>query len=46
MYFYRNNARSFLLKLFARAFDIDWHPQKFVVSVGSSIAGAIKPAGF
>ncbi len=29
-----------------KAYDIDWHPQEFVVSVGSSIAGAIKPAGF
>ena len=30
----------------ARPIDIDWHPQEFVSSVGSSIAGAIKPAGF
>jgi branched-chain amino acid transport system substrate-binding protein len=29
-----------------KAYDIDWHPQEFVVSVGSSIAGAIMPAGF
>src|ERR1700743_551899 len=29
-----------------KAYDIDWHPQEFVVSVGSSIAGAIRPAGF
>jgi branched-chain amino acid transport system substrate-binding protein len=29
-----------------KAYDIDWHPLKFVVGVGSSIAGAIRPAGF
>jgi branched-chain amino acid transport system substrate-binding protein len=29
-----------------KAYDIDWHPQEIVVSVGSSIAGAIRPAGF
>jgi branched-chain amino acid transport system substrate-binding protein len=29
-----------------KAYDIDWHPQEFVSSVGSSIAGAIRPAGF
>src|SRR6202163_1191219 len=29
-----------------KAYDIDWPPQEFVVSVGSSIAGAIRPAGF
>src|ERR1700692_2577098 len=33
-------------KAIRKAYDIDWHPQEFVVSVGSSIAGAIKPAGF
>src|ERR1700722_15497924 len=29
-----------------KAYDIGWHPQEFVSSVGSSIAGAIRPAGF
>jgi branched-chain amino acid transport system substrate-binding protein len=37
---------KFSAQAIRKAFDIDWHPQKFVVSVGSSIAGAIKPAGF
>jgi branched-chain amino acid transport system substrate-binding protein len=37
---------KFAAQAIRRAWDIDWHPLKFVVSVGSSIAGAIKPAGF
>ena len=37
---------KFSAQAIRKAFDIDWHPEKFVVSVGSSIAGAIKPAGF
>ena len=37
---------KFSAQAIRKAFDIDWHPQKFVVSIGSSIAGAIKPAGF
>jgi branched-chain amino acid transport system substrate-binding protein len=37
---------KFSAQAIRKAFDIDWHPQEFVVSVGSSIAGAIKPAGF
>src|SRR6202051_120604 len=28
-----------------KAYDIDWHPQEFVVSVGSWIAGAVQPGG-
>jgi branched-chain amino acid transport system substrate-binding protein len=37
---------KFSAQAIRKAYDIDWHPQEFVVSVGSSIAGAIKPAGF
>ena len=37
---------KFAAQAIRKAYDIDWHPQEFVVSVGSSIAGAIKPAGF
>src|SRR5580704_13019593 len=37
---------KFSAQAIRKAYDIDWHPQEFVDSVGSSIAGAIKPAGF
>jgi len=37
---------KFSAQAIRKAFDIDWHPQEIVVSVGSSIGGAIKPAGF
>jgi branched-chain amino acid transport system substrate-binding protein len=37
---------KFSAQAIRKAYDIDWHPQEIVVSVGSSIAGAIKPAGF
>ncbi len=37
---------KFSAQAIRKAHDIDWHPQEIVVSVGSSIAGAIKPAGF
>src|SRR6201986_4706164 len=37
---------KFAAQAIRKAYDIDWRPQEFVVSVGSSIAGAIKPAGF
>ena len=37
---------KFSAQAIRKAYDIDWHPQEFVVSVGSSIAGAIRPAGF
>ncbi len=37
---------KFSAQAIRKASDIDWHPQEFVVSVGSSIAGAIRPAGF
>jgi branched-chain amino acid transport system substrate-binding protein len=37
---------KFAAQAIRKAHDIDWHPQEFVSSVGSSIAGAIKPAGF
>jgi branched-chain amino acid transport system substrate-binding protein len=36
----------FAAQAIRKAYDIDWHPQEFVSSVGSSIAGAIRPAGF
>ena len=36
----------FAAQAIRKAYDIDWHPLKFVVSVGSSIFGAIRPAGF
>ena len=35
---------KFSAQAIRKAYDIDWHPQEFVVSVGSSIAGAIRPA--
>ena len=37
---------KFAAQAIRKAFDIDWHPLKFVVGVGSSIGGAIRPAGF
>jgi branched-chain amino acid transport system substrate-binding protein len=37
---------KFAAQAIRKAHDIDWHPLKFVVGVGSSIAGAIRPAGF
>ncbi|HEY3677344.1 MAG TPA: ABC transporter substrate-binding protein [Bradyrhizobium sp.] len=37
---------KFAAQAIRKAYDIEWHPQEFVSSVGSSIAGAIKPAGF
>src|SRR6266481_5569487 len=37
---------KFSAQAIRKAYDIDWHPQEIVVSIGSSIAGAIKPAGF
>jgi len=37
---------KFAAQAIRKAYDVDWHPQKFVSSVGSSIAGAIRPAGF
>jgi branched-chain amino acid transport system substrate-binding protein len=37
---------KFSAQAIRKAYDIDWHPQEFVISVGSSIAGAIRPAGF
>jgi branched-chain amino acid transport system substrate-binding protein len=36
---------KFAAQAIRKAYDI-WHPQEFVSSVGSSIAGAIRPAGF
>jgi len=37
---------KFTAQAVRKAYDIDWHPQEFVSSVGYSIAGAIRPAGF
>jgi branched-chain amino acid transport system substrate-binding protein len=37
---------KFSAQAIRKAYDIDWHPLKFLISVGSSIAGAIRPAGF
>ena len=37
---------KFAAQAIRKAYDIDWRPQEFVSSVGSSIAGAIRPAGF
>src|SRR6201985_533207 len=37
---------KFAAQAIRKAYDIDWHPQEFVASIGSSIAGAIRPAGF
>ena len=37
---------KFSAQAIRKAWDTDWHPMKIVVSIGSSIAGAIKPAGF
>jgi branched-chain amino acid transport system substrate-binding protein len=37
---------KFTAQAIRKAHDIDWHPLKFVVGVGSSIASAIRPAGF
>src|ERR1700742_529247 len=37
---------KFAAQAIRKAYDIEWHPQEFVSSVGSSIAGAIRPAGF
>src|SRR3979409_1865908 len=34
---------KFSAQAIRKAYDIDWHPQEFVVSVGSSLAGAITP---
>jgi branched-chain amino acid transport system substrate-binding protein len=37
---------KFSAQAIRRAYDIGWHPLQFVVSIGSSVAGAIRPAGF
>jgi branched-chain amino acid transport system substrate-binding protein len=37
---------KFSAQAIRKAYDIDWHPLKIVVSIGSSIAGAVRPAGF
>src|ERR1700674_13220 len=37
---------KFSAQAIRKAYDIDWHPLKFVVSVGSWISGGLKPARF
>ena len=37
---------KFAAQAIRKAYDIGWRPQEVVSSVGSSIAGAIRPAGF
>src|SRR6202521_2596153 len=37
---------KFSAQAIRKAYDIDWHPQEFVVSVGSWISGGLKPARF
>lgn len=37
---------KFAAQAIRKAYDIGWRPQELVSSVGSSIAGAIRPAGF
>src|SRR5580693_562675 len=44
--FFMATIPKFAAQAIRKAYDIDWHPQEFVSSVGSSIAGAIRPAGF
>src|SRR5207244_8216544 len=44
--FFIVSVPKFSAQAIRKAYDIDWHPQEFVSSVGSSIAGAIRPAGF
>src|SRR3978361_582566 len=36
---------KFSAQAIRKAYDIGWHPQEFVVSVGAAIAGAIRPGG-
>ncbi len=44
--FFNVATPKFSAQAIRRAYDIDWHPLQFVVSIGSSIVGAIRPAGF
>jgi len=44
--FFNVATPKFSAQAIRRAYDIGWHPLQFVVSIGSSIAGAIRPAGF
>src|ERR1700756_2091017 len=44
--FFIISVPKFAAQAIRKAYDIDWHPQEFVSSVGSSIAGAIRLAGF
>jgi len=44
--FFNVATPKFSAQAIRHAYDIDWHPLQFVVSIGSSIAGAIRPAGF
>ena len=44
--FFNVATPKFSAQAIRHAYEIDWHPLQFVVSIGSSIAGAIRPAGF
>src|SRR5258707_1124022 len=44
--FFIVSVPKFSAQAIRKAYDIDWHPQEFVSSDGSSIAGAIRPSGF
>jgi branched-chain amino acid transport system substrate-binding protein len=44
--FFNVATPKFSAQAIRHAYDIGWHPLQFVVSIGSSIAGAIRPAGF
>lgn len=44
--FFNVATPKFSAQAIRRAYDIGWHPLQFVVSIGSSVAGAIRPAGF
>jgi branched-chain amino acid transport system substrate-binding protein len=37
---------KFSAQTIRHTYEINWHPLQFVVSIGSSIAGTIRPAGF
>src|SRR6202051_2199620 len=36
---------KFSAQAIRKAYDIDWHPQEFVVSIGSPVVGAVQPGG-
>jgi branched-chain amino acid transport system substrate-binding protein len=44
--FFNVATPKFSAQAIRHSYEIGWHPLQFVVSIGSSIAGAIRPAGF